>query len=221
MKAENYVVEEEIVRLSIDDNFIEGYLRIPSDARSVIVFSHGSRSSRHSTRNKFAAELFNEKSFATLVFDLLTQEEERLDLVAKHLRFNISFLADRLVLITDLLKQNERTRNFDIGYFGSSTGAAAALVAAANRPDIVHAVVSKGGRPDLADEYLNKVKPPVLLVAGGEDTPLIRMNKNAMIKIKAECELEIIPGATRFFEEPGALQQVAFLARNWFRQHLK
>jgi len=197
---------------------LEGDLVIPDKATAVIAFAHGSGSSRHSPRNQYVARVLQEGGLATLLFDLLTAEEEQVDVRTAHLRFNIGLLAQRLSEATAWLKKNPETRNLPVGYFGASTGAAAALVAAADRPKDVFAVVSRGGRPDLAGSALPSVKASTLLIVGGEDEPVIGMNQDAFEQLRLEKKkIEIVPGATHLFEEPGTLEQVAILARNWFQ----
>jgi putative phosphoribosyl transferase len=181
-----------------------------------VLFAHGSGSGRHSPRNRYVAEELQQAGLGTLLIDLLTPEEEEIDLRTRHLRFDIRMLAERLVGGTDWLAQNPDTQSLRVGYFGASTGAGAALVAAAERPNVVGAVVSRGGRPDLAREDLPRVVAPTLLIVGGEDHPVIGMNREAMGQLRAEKELKIVPGATHLFEEPGALEDVARLAAGWF-----
>jgi putative phosphoribosyl transferase len=199
---------------------LDGNLGVPAGAHGVVLFAHGSGSSRHSPRNRYVAGVLREAGLATLLMDLLTADEEAIDLQTQRLRFDISLLADRLVDATDWLTQNPDTRDLTIGYFGASTGAAAALVAAAERPDAVGAIVSRGGRPDLAGAALARVRAPTLLIVGGNDIPVIGMNQEAMAQLHAETKLEIMPGATHLFEEPGALEEVARLAREWFERYL-
>lgn len=211
---------ERVVRVPAGQAVLEGALAIPRDAEGIVLFAHGSGSSRHSPRNKYVAGVLQDSGLATLLLDLLTPEEEAVDLRTRHLRFDIELLAQRLVNATDWLARAQDTSNLPIGYFGASTGAGAALVAAAGRPDAVHAVVSRGGRPDLAGDALPRVRAPTLLIVGGEDAPVIDMNEDAMARMRAEVRLEIIAGATHLFEEPGTLEQAARLARDWFVQHL-
>ena len=173
-----------------------------------------------SSRNRYVARVLNEAKLGTLLIDLLTPEEEAIDQRTAHLRFDIRLLAGRLVSATDWLTQNVDTRHLSIGYFGASTGAAASLVAAAERPEVVHAVVSRGGRPDLAGAALPRVRAPTLLIVGGDDVQVIELNRAALALLRCEKQLVIIPGASHLFEEPGALDEVARLAREWFRQHL-
>src|SRR4029077_3791053 len=188
--------------------------------KALVLFVHGSGSSRHSPRNQFVARTLNEAGLATLLFDLLTPEEESVDLYTREHRFDISLLAERLVYATKWAKQQKQTQDLRVGYFGSSTGGGAALVAAAELPEEVGAVVSRGGRPDLAGQALPKVKAPTLLIVGGEDHVVIELNEQARAQMKCECKIEIVPGATHLFEEPGALEQVAKLASEWFLCHI-
>ena len=197
-----------------------GNLTIPENAVALVLFAHGSGSSRLSPRNQFVARTINRAGFGTLLFDLLTPEEEALDIYTREHRFNIGLLTERLVHATKWARQQEETRDLRIGYFGSSTGGAAALVAAAELPQDVAAVVSRGGRPDLADDALPKVQAPTLLIVGGNDDIVIELNEMARDQIRCEVKLEIIPYATHLFEEPGALEQVAKLASDWFSLHL-
>jgi dienelactone hydrolase len=209
------------VRVSTGDVTLDGDLQIPPRARGVVLFAHGSGSGRHSPRNKFVARQLNEEwGLATLLIDLLTREEETVDARTARLRFDIGLLSRRLVGATDWLAAQEDTSGLRVGYFGASTGGGAALVAAAERPDAVGAVVSRGGRPDLAGPYLPRVQAPTLLIIGGEDRPVIAMNREAFAVLTCQKQLEIAPGATHLFEEPGALEKVADLAGRWFRDHL-
>jgi dienelactone hydrolase len=186
-----------------------------------VLFAHGSGSSRHSPRNRYVAGVLRAAGLATLLMDLLTPEEEAEDRYTGHLRFDIDLLAERLVAATDWLAQQPQTAGWPVGYFGASTGAGAALVAAARRPDAVGAVVSRGGRPDLAGAALARVKAPTLLIVGGRDEPVIALNQQALGRLGAAVKkLVIVPGATHLFEEPGALEEVARLASGWFTRHL-
>jgi dienelactone hydrolase len=199
---------------------LEGSLVIPERARGMVLFAHGSGSSRHSPRNLYVAEALHSGGLGTLLIDLLTPSEEAVDLRTRELRFDIDLLADRLVGATWWLAGEETTRALPVGLFGASTGAAAALVAAAGRADHVAAVVSRGGRPDLAGASLPNVKTPTLLIVGGSDDVVIDLNQRAMALMTAPVRLEIVPRATHLFEEPGALDQVARLARDWFVRYL-
>jgi dienelactone hydrolase len=195
---------------------LSGNLTIPENATGLVLFAHGSGSGRHSPRNQFVARTLNDARLATLLFDLLTQHEEAIDMRTGEHRFNIGLLVERLVHATKWAKQQEQTRDLRIGYFGSSTGGGAALVAAAELPQDVGAIVSRGGRPDLAGDALPKVQAPTLLIVGGNDDVVIELNEMARDQMRCEVKLEIVPGATHLFEEPGALEQVAKLASDWF-----
>jgi putative phosphoribosyl transferase len=199
---------------------IQGDLTIPSGSVAAVIFAHGSGSSRHSPRNKYVAETLNERGLSTLLIDLLTTEEEAIDNQTAELRFNIRILADRLVAATDWARQQRNLSTLRLGYFGASTGAAAALVAAAQRPEIIDAVVSRGGRPDLAGDYLAEVTAPTLLIVGERDTEVIELNRQALKAMRGPTELQIVPYATHLFEEPGALEQVALRAQRWFEEKL-
>ena len=208
------------VRIPTGRATLDGNLTIVDEATGLVLFAHGSGSSRHSPRNQFVARVLNNSGLATLLFDLLTPEEEAIDARTAELRFNIKLLAERLVRATNWAKRQPETRNLRIGYFGSSTGGAAALVAAAELAQQVGAVVSRGGRPDLAGAALPKVQAPTLLIVGGEDDIVIELNEQARDHMRCKVKLEIISGASHLFEEPGALEQVARLASNWFVDHL-
>jgi len=197
---------------------LQGDLNIPAGAQSVVLFAHGSGSSRHSPRNQFVARTIREAGVGTLLFDLLTPEEEAIDSRTGHLRFDIGLLAGRLIDATYWLKGD--LEYLQVGYFGSSTGGGAALVAAAELGEGVGAVVSRGGRPDLAGDALPLVKAPTLLIVGGLDYPVIEMNREAYARLRCEKELKIVLGATHLFEEPGTLEAVARLAADWFQRHL-
>jgi len=199
---------------------LEGDLTIPTGARGLVVFAHGSGSSRLSPRNQFVARELQQGNLATLLFDLLTSQEEEEDAITARLRFDIDLLGRRLVAVTDWLKQDSRSSALSIGYFGASTGAAAALIAAAARPSIVGAVVSRGGRPDLAPRALARVAAPTLLIVGGSDSVVLDLNRRALEQMRCEKRLEVVPGATHLFPEVGALEDVARLARDWFMAHL-
>jgi dienelactone hydrolase len=221
---------EKPIQIRIGSILLSGDLNIPDGAQGVVLFAHGSGSGRHSPRNRRVAKVLQEAGLGTLLFDLLTEDEEIIDEQTRHLRFDIGLLANRLIGATDwLLKSFDVSDGDDvptIGYFGASTGAAAALVAAAKKADAVKAVVSRGGRPDLAgDEYLDQVRAPTLLLVGGNDEPVIGLNQEAYDKLKLlkedEKRLTIVPGATHLFEEPGKLEQIAQLASGWFTCFLK
>ena len=213
-------VEETLVHVSAGSVTLDGNLSLPEESRAVVLFAHGSGSSRHSSRNRYVARVLNEAKLATLLIDLLTLDEEVIDARTAQLRFDIELLAERLVGATDWLTRFPDTKHLRIGYFGASTGAAAALVAAAVRPDVVSAVVSRGGRPDLAGAGLMHVRAPTLLIVGGNDGQVIQLNRAALAELRCEKQLMIVPGATHLFEEPGALDEVARLARDWFHRHL-
>jgi len=199
---------------------LAGDLVLPRDARGIVLFAHGSGSSRFSSRNRFVARALQDTEFGTLLLDLLTPEEEQVDLRTAHLRFDIPLLAGRLVEASRWISADSETNALPIGYFGASTGGGAALVAAAEIPEIVRAVVSRGGRPDLATPKLPEVKAPTLLIIGGRDERVIEWNEAALTQLTCEKRLEIVPGATHLFEQPGALEQVARLASEWFERHL-
>jgi putative phosphoribosyl transferase len=216
----NTVVDERLVRIGAGSAELEGNLWAPENATGVVLFAHGSGSSRHSPRNRYVAQVLRQGGLATLLMDLLTAAEEREDARTARLRFDIKLLAPRLVAAIDWLVPNPATSHLPIGLFGASTGAAAALVAATERPEAVGAVVSRGGRPDLALPVLDRVKAPTLLIVGALDHPVIGMNREALGRLQAEKRLEIVAGATHLFEEEGTLEEVARLARDWFRSHL-
>jgi putative phosphoribosyl transferase len=209
-------VEERAVSVEMGPVTLEGDLALPDQAAGIVLFAHGSGSGRYSPRNRAVAQALQQDGLGTLLIDLLTEEEEEIDLETRHLRFDIPMLAERLAGAIDWLGDHESTRNLPIGLFGASTGAGAALIAAVNRPDQVRSVVSRGGRPDLAEEALPRVTAPTLLIVGGLDEVVIGLNQLAYHQLKCEKRLEIIPGATHLFEEPGALEQVSTLARAWF-----
>jgi putative phosphoribosyl transferase len=213
-------MEEREVRVPVGSVILEGNLGVPEDVQGVVLFAHGSGSGRHSSRNRYVAQELRQAGLATLLVDLLTPEEEEIDLRTRHLRFDIGLLAERLAGTTDWLKREPNTRNLRVGYFGASTGAAAALVAAAERPEEVDAIVSRGGRPDLAGEALPRARAPTLLIVGEKDVSVIEMNREAMERLRVEKELEIVSRATHLFEEPGALEKVAHLASEWFVRYL-
>ena len=208
------------VRITAGRAWLDGDLAVPADARGVVLFAHGSGSSRHSSRNRYVAGELRRRGMGTLLMDLLTAEEEEADSRTGHLRFDIDLLAGRLRAATRWLRGETETGRLPLGYFGASTGAGAALVAAADSPDAVGAVVSRGGRPDLAGEALPRVLAPTLLIVGGRDEPVIAMNRAALAQLRCEKRLEIVPGATHLFEEPGALEEVARLAAGWLARHL-
>jgi dienelactone hydrolase len=214
------VAQEQSVTVPVENVRLAGDLSVPADARGLIVFAHGSGSSRFSPRNRAVADVLVEAGLATLLMDLLTPEEEAEDLRTARLRFDVQLLGDRVIGTIDWLASDPDAAGLPIGCFGASTGAAAALIAAAERPDRVAAVVSRGGRPDLAADALPRVRAPTLLIVGGRDTEVIRLNRLAQERLGGEAQLVIVPGATHLFEEPGALEKVAALARDWFLAHL-
>jgi putative phosphoribosyl transferase len=208
------------VFIDVDRVTLEGTLALPKDAQALVLFAHGSGSSRHSPRNQYVAQMLQSQRIGTLLFDLLTRREESIDQNTGELRFNIPFLAKRLVGATRWAMSSVGTQDMRIGYFGASTGAGAALVAAAELPEIVSAIVSRGGRPDLAGNALTLVRAPTLLIVGGNDEPVITMNRDALARIQCpDKRLVIIPGATHLFEESGTLEEVARVAGEWFTQH--
>jgi putative phosphoribosyl transferase len=213
---------ERDVRLSFGEGELEGRLTIPSEARSLVIFAHGSGSGRHSPRNQYVAAELERAGFGTLLVDLLTEAEEEEDLGGGPFspRFDIPLLASRLELVTDWALAQRETRSLALAYFGASTGAAAAFVAAAERPDVIRAIVSRGGRPDLAESSLSDVRAPTLLLVGGSDPDVLQLNREALYLLGCEKLLEVVPGATHLFEEPGTLDQVAHSAVRWFRRHM-
>lgn len=213
-------VDERAIKVGVGQALLHGDLRIPAEAGAIVVFAHGSGSSRLSPRNRFVADVLFNDGLATLLIDLLSQDEESVDLETAELRFNIPLLAGRLGGVSDWLEQEPKTRTLRVGYFGASTGAAAALLAAGDRPQQVGAVVSRGGRPDLAMPVLARVRQPTLLIVGGADELVLGLNRRALAELAGLKELAVVPGATHLFEEPGALEQVAVLASGWFRRHL-
>jgi len=209
------------VRVAIGHQWLQGDLGVPSQPQGLVVFAHGSGSSRHSPRNQFVAGVLQRHGLSTLLIDLLTPEEETIDDRTAELRFDIEMLAGRLATIVDWLRRQGATSSLPIGFFGASTGGGAALMAAAARPRDIAAVVSRGGRPDLAGASLAHVKAPTLLIVGGRDEVVIQMNRDAMKRMQAQVKLEIVPGATHLFEEPGTLERVAALAADWFVRYLQ
>lgn len=212
--AEETVIEADGLRLYAD------IMSPPAPAHGLVLFAHGSGSGRFSPRNRSVARYLVKRELATVLLDLLTEDEDRVDQLTREYRFDVPRLAQRLVVVTDWLAGQSELGKLPLGYFGASTGAAAALIAAAERPERVAAVVSRGGRPDLAEAALPLVRAPTLLVVGGHDIPVIDLNRQAAEAMRAEVEIEIVPRATHLFEEPGALEQVCELAANWFLEHL-
>ena len=206
-----------MIKIPVDNIELEGDLVIPEGATGLVIFAHGSGSSRQSPRNKFVSDELNKKSLATLLVDLLTEKEDE----DYQNRFNIALLTKRLLVITDWAKQNDKINHLPIGYFGSNTGAAAAVLAADGKDDVVKTIVSRGGRVDLAYDTIHTLKIPILLIVGGEDYSVLDANKDVFDRIKSKKDLQIVPGVTHLFEESGALEQVAELAAEWFRNNLK
>jgi len=215
------VIEHTRVSVPVGPVRLDGDLNVPAEPKGFVLFAHGSGSSRHSPRNRYVAEVLNEHSLGTLLVDLLTAEEEREDEITAQLRFDIGLLTRRLVGIADWTVEQPQVSGHQIGLFGASTGAAAALLAAGQRPKIIKAVVSRGGRPDLAGREASLVRAPTLLIVGSRDPAVLQMNRDAMALMKCETKLEIVPGATHLFEEPGTLAEVARLAADWFAANLK
>jgi dienelactone hydrolase len=207
------------VQIQSDHVVLDGDLSIPAGANSIVVFAHGSGSSRHSPRNQRVAQIINQAGMATLLLDLFSHKEEQVDR-SHHLRFNIELLSQRLLDATDWVRKDYWTKGLRIGYFGASTGAAAALVAAAQLGAAIGAVVSRGGRPDLAEPALARVVSPTLLIVGELDVEVLLLNREAFEKLRCEKEIKVLAGATHLFEEPGALDEVAALATEWFKRHL-
>ena len=219
--TERASVEPREVGIETPDGVLPGFFALPAGARGIVLFAHGSGSSRFSSRNRYVAEAINAGGLGTLLFDLLTPQEHEVDQYTTEYRFDIDLLTRRLREAVDWVRAQPETGDLSIGLFGASTGAAAALNVAAERSDAVSAVVSRGGRPDLADRNaLAQVQAPTLLIVGGMDGPVIGMNRDAAAAMRPAPQIEIVPGATHLFEEPGKLEQVADLARDWFRTHL-
>ncbi len=213
--------EEREILSSAGEVMLTGTLRVPREPRGIVLFAHGSGSSSRSPRNRYVAEVLQSQGLATFLFDLLTRGEEFFDERTERLRFDIGLLAKRLCAVTESLRRDPEVGRLAMGYFGASTGAAAALVAAAELPEAIAAIVSRGGRPDLAVQALRRVRAPTLLIVGGEDKPVIQWNRKALAQLRcAEKDLIVIPGATHLFEEPGALEEVARLAAAWFERFL-
>ena len=208
------------VRIPLDDAILEGDLAVPDHAQAIILFAHGSGSSRKSPRNRFVARSLRDAGLGTLLIDLLTSEEEAIDDRTREYRFNISLLTERLTGAVDWLLANDETKGLQIGLFGASTGTPAAIFTAVKRPNAIYSIVSRGGRPDLATAVLHRVNAPTLLIVGGDDYSIIDLNTEAAKWIRAPKKIEIVPGSTHLFEEPGALEDVARLARKWFTHHL-
>jgi putative phosphoribosyl transferase len=208
------------VQIRTPDVVVDADVSVPDGARALVIFAHGSGSSRHSSRNRSVARALNAEGLATLLLDLLTEAEERIDVLTSELRFDIDLLSSRVIGGVDWAFAQDLTSPLPIGIFGASTGAAAALVAAAERPELVYSVVSRGGRPDLAGRALERVMAPTLLIVGSRDQTVIEVNRQAMRRMTCEHELELVPGATHLFEEPGTLDVVAHRASDWYLEHL-
>ena len=208
------------VRIDADGDMLNGDLSLPANAAGLIVFAHGSGSSRHSSRNRMVADALQRAPLATLILDLLTENEERVDMITAEFRFDIPLLARRVVSAVDWARAAQPTSALPIGLFGASTGAAAALIAAAERPEDVRAVVSRGGRPDLAEAALDGVLAPTLFIVGGRDEVVVQLNREAYARLRSEKHLDLVPGATHLFDEPGALDEVSRVAREWFVRYL-
>ena len=215
------LLQAQTLRVPVDGTVLNAEIAIPVEAHGMVVFAHGSGSSRHSPRNQFVARVLQQSDFGTLLMDLLTEKEEALDLQSRELRFDIGLLAKRLTSAVNWVSSQPPYKHLPIGLFGASTGAAAALVSAAERPDLVRSVVSRGGRPDLAGEALARVKAPTLLIVGGYDDAVLALNEQAKARLPGEADLKVVPRATHLFEEPGALAQVADLAGDWFWKTIK
>jgi dienelactone hydrolase len=213
-------IQEQLVSIPAGSAILKGILAIPQKARGIVLFAHGSGSTRLSPRNQYVAKLLQEEGLATLLFDLLTPSEQAIDLRTMNIRFDLGLLAERLVSATDWLTKQELTRHLRVGYFGASTGGGAALLAATERPESVVAIVSRGGRPDLAGTALTRVQAPTLLIVGEYDLPVIRLNQEALALLDVDKQLKIVAGATHLFDEPGTLEEVAGLAGQWFKRYL-
>ena len=219
-KQNNNAIDQEVT-IAVDNIRLQGNLHIPEKAKGLVVFAHGSGSSRHSSRNCYVAEVLNEHQLGTLLIDLLSAEEEHVDLQTRHLRFDIPLLANRLVGIVNWITSQAEIKHLNLGYFGSSTGGGAALIAAAKKPEPITAIVSRGGRPDLAGKFLAQVKAPTLLLVGECDPQVIELNQQALTHLNSQSQLDIIPRATHLFEEPGTLESVAHLAAEWFEKFIE
>ena len=214
-------IEHQPVTVRADQVDLEGYLSVPSGALGVVLFAHGSGSSRHSPRNRYVADLLNESGLATLLIDLLTADEQEVDMQTAQLRFDILFLAKRLIQISEWLEGQPEVAGLKLGHFGASTGAGAALLAGAGAPHVVQSIVSRGGRPDLAGKALSRVQAPTLLIVGGDDHVVLELNRQALAQMRCRKELRIVPGASHLFEESGTLKRAAMLARDWFLETLR
>jgi dienelactone hydrolase len=219
MPVQSHSVVPLPVRIEAAGDMLNGDLSLPADAAGLVLFAHGSGSSRHSPRNRMVADSLQRARLATLMLDLLTDNEERVDVITAEFRFDIPLLANRVRAAVDWARASQPTSLLSIGLFGASTGAAAALIAAADRPQIVRAVVSRGGRPDLADAALDRVVAPTLLIVGGRDDVVVQLNREAYARLRSEKHLDLVPGATHLFDEPGALDEVARMACEWFLRY--
>jgi pimeloyl-ACP methyl ester carboxylesterase len=220
MRVQSQSVAPLPVRIEAAGAMLNGDLSLPADAAGLVVFAHGSGSSRHSSRNRLVADVLQRGRLATLMLDLLTEREEHVDVITAEFRFNIPLLGGRVIAAVDWARTAQPASSLSVGLFGASTGAAAALIAAAERPEAVRAVVSRGGRPDLAEGALDRVVAPTLLIVGGRDEVVIQLNREAYARLRSEKQIEIVPGATHLFEEPGTLDEVSRLARDWFQRYL-
>jgi dienelactone hydrolase len=212
---------DEVVQIPIDSAVIEGNLTVPKGSKGLVLFAHGAGSSRHSKRNNFVAEELQEGGLGTLLIDLLTTDEKEIDRRTRQIRFNIDLLSERVIGAIDWLQNDSQTQDLEVGVFGSSTGAAAALIAGAERDQWVEAIVSRGGRVDMAKAYLDRVKAPTLCIVGGRDRQVLSLNRQALDQLTVTRELQVVEGAGHLFEEPGALERVAELSRDWFQKYLK
>lgn len=208
------------VRIDVDDAVLDGDLAVPENARGLVIFVHGSGSSRFSSRNRYVAGELNRAQFATLLADLLTPAEDVVDTRTAQFRFDIGLLGSRTIGMIDWSREHEQLKNLPIGLFGASTGAAAAIIAGARRPDDTHAVVSRGGRVDLAGDALGELRAPLLMIVGGDDTVVLSLHRKSLERLHSTHELQVVPNASHLFEEPGALEVVAALARSWFERYL-
>jgi putative phosphoribosyl transferase len=220
MTADGQMLNQQVA-IKVPEGMIKGLFAIPRQSKSIVIFAHGTGSGRLSPRNRYVADILNQENLATLLIDLLTEEEERIDVVTGQFRFDIEHLSKRLGDVTQWVLDNNSTRGLLIGYFGASTGAAAALKASVQKPGRIKALVARGGRPDMAEDILERVKTPTLLIVGSQDTQVIEMNRSAFEKLPGQKKMIIVPGATHLFEEPGKLEEVANHAKKWFSEHMK
>jgi dienelactone hydrolase len=215
------LTEDKTVTIPVGDVVLKGNLRIPAGATGLVIFAHGSGSSRHSPRNRHVAQYLNSRGIGTLLIDLLSSQEEAIDIRTRHLRFDVDMLADRLAAIVRWVAVQAELGGLTIGYFGSSTGSGAALLATARQPDRIAAIVSRGGRPDLAGEALARITVPVRLIVGRNDAQVLALNEQSLRLLNERSKLDVVPGATHLFEEPGTLDKVCELAAEWFSVHLR